>query len=116
VRDSSSSVSRPTPPVRARESIRFLESAGFVQVRQKGGHKFFRHPDGRTATALDHRGEDLVRGILAKILRDTETPIEKSLNGFERLGLGGARVVWQEEHAGAPQQLRKRPIGGGDQS
>jgi predicted RNA binding protein YcfA (HicA-like mRNA interferase family) len=57
-------------PVRPREIIRFLESLGFVGVRQQGSHKFFRHPDGRTATVPDHRGEDLGRGILAKILRD----------------------------------------------
>ena len=57
-------------PVRAREVTRFLESLGFTQVRQKGSHKFFRHPDGRTATVPDHKGEDLGRGILAKILRD----------------------------------------------
>ena len=57
-------------PVRARDIIRYLESLGFVQVRQKGSHKFFRHHDGRTATIPDHKGEDLGRGILAKILRD----------------------------------------------
>ncbi len=57
-------------PVRAREVIRFLESQGFIKVRQKGSHKFFRHADGRTATIPDHKGEDLGRGILAKILRD----------------------------------------------
>ena len=57
-------------PVRARQVVRFLESLGFVQVRQKGSHRFFRHQDGRTATVPDHRGEDLGRGILAKILRD----------------------------------------------
>ena len=57
-------------PVRAREVVRFLESLGFVQVRQKGSHRFFQHQDGRIATALDHKGEDLGRGILAKILRD----------------------------------------------
>jgi predicted RNA binding protein YcfA (HicA-like mRNA interferase family) len=56
--------------VRAREVIRFLESLGLIQVRQKGSHKFFRHTDGRTATVPDHRGEDLGPGILAKILRD----------------------------------------------
>ena len=56
--------------VRARDVIRFLESLGFIQVRQKGSHKFFRHQDGRTATVPDHQGEDLGRGILAKILRD----------------------------------------------
>jgi predicted RNA binding protein YcfA (HicA-like mRNA interferase family) len=57
-------------PVRSREVVRFLGSLGFVQVRQKGSHKFFRHADGRTATVPDPRGEDLGRGILAKILRD----------------------------------------------
>ena len=60
-------------PVRAKDVIRFLESLGFAQVRQRGSHKFFRHPDGRTATVCDHRGEDLGRGILAKILRDAES-------------------------------------------
>jgi predicted RNA binding protein YcfA (HicA-like mRNA interferase family) len=57
-------------PVRPSEVIRFLDSLGFRQVRQRGSHKFFRHPDGRTATVPDHKGEDLGRGILAKILRD----------------------------------------------
>lgn len=57
-------------PVRPREVVRFLESLGFVQVRQRGSHKFFRHADGRTASVPDHKGEDLGRGILAKILRD----------------------------------------------
>lgn len=67
-------------PVRAREVIRFLESLGFVQVRRKGSHKFFRHPDGRTATVPDHRGEDLGRGILAKILRDAESRPDEFLD------------------------------------
>ena len=67
-------------PVRAREVIRFLESLGFVRVRQKGSHKFFRHSDGRTATVPEHRGEDLGRGILAKILRDGETRVEDFLH------------------------------------
>ena len=57
-------------PVRAREVIGFLEFLGFEQVRQKGSHKFLRHEDGRTATVPDYKGEDLGRGILAKILRD----------------------------------------------
>lgn len=71
-------------PVRAREVIRFLESLGFRQVRQKGSHRFFRHPDGRTATVPDHRGEDLGRGLLAKILRDTETRPEEFLYWLSR--------------------------------
>ncbi|MBI4166443.1 MAG: type II toxin-antitoxin system HicA family toxin [Acidobacteria bacterium] len=60
--------------------IGYLESLGFVQVRQRGSHRFFRHPDGRPATVPDHRGEDLGRGILAKILRDAESPVENFLH------------------------------------
>ena len=71
-------------PVRAREVIRFLESLGIVQVRQKGSHKFFRHPDGWTATVPDHRGEDLGRGILAKILRDAESSAQEFLDWLAR--------------------------------
>jgi predicted RNA binding protein YcfA (HicA-like mRNA interferase family) len=71
-------------PVRAREVIRFLQSLGFRQVRQKGSHKFFRHPDGRAATVPGHRGEDLGRGILAKILRDAETRPEDFLHWLSR--------------------------------
>ncbi len=55
-------------PVRPREVIRFLENLEFRQVRQRGSHKFFRHPDGRTVP--DHKGEDLGLGILARILHD----------------------------------------------
>ena len=71
-------------PVRAREVIRFLEPLGIVQVRQKGSHKFFRHPDGRTATVPDHRGEDLGRGILAKIVRDAESSAQEFLDWLAR--------------------------------
>lgn len=57
--------------------MRFLISMGFAQVRQRGSHKFFRHPDGRTVTVPDHQGEDLGRGILAKILRDADSTAEQ---------------------------------------
>ena len=60
------------PALPAREVIRFLLDHGFSQARQRGSHKFFRHPDGRTATVPDHRGEDLGRGLLRSILRDID--------------------------------------------
>jgi len=63
--------------VPSREIISFLEHLGFTQVRQRGSHKFYRHPDGRTATVPVHKGEDLGRGIIRSILRDIEiTPDE----------------------------------------
>ena len=52
--------------------IRYLEELGFRQVRQRGSHRFFVHPDGRTACVPDHRGEDLGRGIIRAILRDAD--------------------------------------------
>ena len=70
--------------MRARRVIRYLESLGFVQARQKGSHKFFRHPDGRTATVPDHRREDLGRGILSKILPDAETTPEEFAQWLRR--------------------------------
>ena len=60
------------PIITAKIMIRFLEHLGFQQVRQKGSHRFFRHPDSRTATVSDHSGEDLGRGITNKIFRDAE--------------------------------------------
>jgi predicted RNA binding protein YcfA (HicA-like mRNA interferase family) len=71
-------------PVRAREVIRFLEARGFVQVRQRGSHKFFRHSDGRTATVAEHKGEDLGRGILAKILHDADSTPQEFLDWLTR--------------------------------
>ena len=63
--------------VRARDMIRYLQSPGFSQVRQRGSHRFFSHLDGRTATVPDHRGEDLGRGIVHSIPRDIDkTPAD----------------------------------------
>jgi len=71
-------------PVRARQVIRYLEGLGFAEVRQRGSHKFFRHPHGRTATVPDHPGEDLGRGILATILRDADSSPGEFLNWLAR--------------------------------
>jgi predicted RNA binding protein YcfA (HicA-like mRNA interferase family) len=60
--------------------IAFLKYHGFEQVRQKGSHKFFRHPDGRTATVPDHSGEDLGRGLTNKIFHDVELSKEDFLD------------------------------------
>ncbi|HYI09484.1 MAG TPA: type II toxin-antitoxin system HicA family toxin [Thermoanaerobaculia bacterium] len=38
-----------------------IEQLGFVEVRQRGSHKQFRHSDGRVTTVPDHRGRELRR-------------------------------------------------------
>jgi predicted RNA binding protein YcfA (HicA-like mRNA interferase family) len=47
-----------------------LRSLGFVEVRQRGSHKQFRHPDGRVTTVPFHEGRDLSPILLRKIARD----------------------------------------------
>ncbi len=62
----------PLPILTARRIIAALNKAGFVVVRQKGSHIRLRHPDGRVVTVPDHRGQDIGRGLLRKILRDAD--------------------------------------------
>ena len=57
--------------------VQFLRSLGFSQLRRRGSHRFFAHPDGRTATVPDHRGEDLGRGLIRSILRDVDVAPEE---------------------------------------
>jgi predicted RNA binding protein YcfA (HicA-like mRNA interferase family) len=70
------------PTITVRDMIGFLRSLGFEQVRQKGSHKFFRHPDGRTAMVSDHKGEDLGRGLTDMILKDAEVTQEDFLKWY----------------------------------
>ena len=72
------------PIITARIMIQFLEHLGFRQVRQRGSHRFFRHPDGRTATVPDHKGETLGRGIVSKILRDIEVTRDEFLEWYSQ--------------------------------
>jgi len=70
-------------PVKPEILIKFLEMQGFVKVRQKGSHIFFRHQDGRTATIPYHKGEIIGRGLLLKILRDIEVTREDFIKWLE---------------------------------
>ncbi|TSC73561.1 MAG: hypothetical protein G01um101470_40 [Parcubacteria group bacterium Gr01-1014_70] len=67
------------PMLKARDVARVLHKTGFLNVRQKGSHIFFQHPDGRTTLIPSHGGEDLGKGLLRQILREVEmTPDEFS--------------------------------------
>jgi predicted RNA binding protein YcfA (HicA-like mRNA interferase family) len=60
------------PSITAKVLLSALAKAGFVEVRQKGSHLRLQHPDGRVVTVPVHQGQDIGRGLLAKILRDAE--------------------------------------------
>ena len=60
------------PIVGFKEMEKVLVGLGFVAVRQKGSHVFYRHPDGRTTTLPNHQGRDLSRPLIREILREIE--------------------------------------------
>lgn len=55
-------------PFSAREVLRRLLRAGFVEVRQSGSHKVLRHPDGRMTYVAMHPG-DIPTGTFRSILK-----------------------------------------------
>lgn len=58
------------PLLSSRELCKFLEKIGFEPIRQKGSHKFYRHPDGRTTLVPIHSNKDISRGLLSAILEE----------------------------------------------
>ena len=47
------------PVLKPREVTAILEKLGFVEVRQRGSHKQYRHADGRSTTVPFHYGRDI---------------------------------------------------------
>ncbi len=58
------------PVLKPQEVVARLEALGFVEIRQRGAHKQFRHPDGRGTTVPFHKGRDISPVLLRKIDRD----------------------------------------------
>jgi len=71
----------PKPPVlKPREVVAILERLGFREVRQRGSHKQFAHPDGRVTTLPFHQGRDIAPALLRQIARDIRLTIEEFLD------------------------------------
>ncbi len=58
------------PVLKPREVVALPETLGFLEVRQKGSHKQFRHSDGRATTVPFHPGRDISPILLRQIARD----------------------------------------------
>jgi predicted RNA binding protein YcfA (HicA-like mRNA interferase family) len=67
------------PILKPREVVAVLEALGFVEVRQRGAHKQFRHPDGRGTTVPFHKGRDIAPPLLRKIARDIGLSVDDFL-------------------------------------
>ena len=58
------------PALKPQEVVSLLVLLGFVEVRQRGSHKQFRHQDGRGTTVPFHQGRDISPTLLRKIAKD----------------------------------------------
>jgi predicted RNA binding protein YcfA (HicA-like mRNA interferase family) len=64
---------------------KLLLALGFAEVRQRGSHVFYRHPDGRTTTLPHHAGRDLARPLLREVLREIELSPEGFVDALAKL-------------------------------
>lgn len=73
------------PQCKPREVVRALEVLGFVLVRQKGSHAFYRNPKtSRTTVVSIHEGHDIDRSLLHGILREAGVSAEEFLEAFKK--------------------------------
>lgn len=68
------------PVLKPQEIVRLLAAKGFIEVRQRGSHKQFRHTDGRATTVPYHAGRDVAPVLLKQILKDVGLTIEEFLD------------------------------------
>jgi predicted RNA binding protein YcfA (HicA-like mRNA interferase family) len=67
------------PSLSGERIVQALAKAGFEMYRRKGSHIYLKHPDGRATVVPVHKGESLGRGLLRKIIRDTDLTREEFL-------------------------------------
>ncbi len=68
------------PPVlKPKEVTAILEKLGFVEVRQRGSHRQYRHADGRGTTVPFHPGRDISPILLRQIAKDIDLTVEEFL-------------------------------------
>lgn len=67
------------PVLRPREVASLLLRLGFQEVRRRGSHRQYRHPDGRGTTVPFHSGRVISPTLLRKIARDIGVTVEELL-------------------------------------
>jgi predicted RNA binding protein YcfA (HicA-like mRNA interferase family) len=71
-------MSKP-PVLKPKEVVAILKKLGFVEVRQRGSHRQYRHADGRGTTVPFHAGRDISPVLLRQIAKDIGLTIEEFL-------------------------------------
>lgn len=67
------------PVLKPGEVISILVSLGFIEVRQRGSHKQFRHKDGRCTTVSVHSNRDLSPILFRQIAKDINLTVDELL-------------------------------------
>jgi len=67
------------PVLKPRQVVAPLEALGVTEVRQRGSHKQFRRPDGRTTTVPFPTGHDISPALLRKIAADIRLTVDEFL-------------------------------------
>jgi len=67
------------PILNPRKVSSILIKLGFKEIRQKGSHKQYRHPDGRGTTVPFHKGRDISPALLRhrQITKDIDLTIDE---------------------------------------
>jgi predicted RNA binding protein YcfA (HicA-like mRNA interferase family) len=67
------------PVLKPREVVAILERLGFIEIRQRGSHRQYRHSDGRGTTVPFHGSRDISPSLLRKIAHDIGLTLEQLL-------------------------------------
>ena len=67
------------PVLKPKEVAKILKKLGFVEIRQRGSHKQYRHKDGRGTTVPFHIGQDISPILLRKIALDIGLTMDEFL-------------------------------------
>ena len=67
------------PVLKPREVARILQRLGFIEIRQRGSHRQFRHPNGRQTTVPDHGSRDVSPILLRQIIKDIQLTVDEFL-------------------------------------
>lgn len=71
------------PLLSSKELCKFLEKEGFQLIRQKGSHRFYRHPDEKTTVVPMHNKKDIKRSLLREILNEIRMTREEFLKKYK---------------------------------
>ncbi|HEY3139353.1 MAG TPA: type II toxin-antitoxin system HicA family toxin [Blastocatellia bacterium] len=65
------------PVLKPTEVVAILQKLGFVEARQRGSHKQYRHADGRCTTVPFHKGRDVSPILLRQIAKDIGLTVDE---------------------------------------